>query len=121
MKQLNKKEIEKVSADIDSMKKQVEAEYEGTWASRAKINAIIADRTYDLQLQLRSLNSEYNRIATQYNNRMNQYQSEFQLQLQEYQIQYARKKSEDEWARIRYGSNELWDSTTKTRENGIIG
>ena len=79
-------EIEKVSADIDSMKKQVEKEYEGTWASRAKINAIVADRTYDLQLQLRSLNSEYNRIATQYNNRMNQYQSEFQLQLQEYQI-----------------------------------
>ena len=79
-------EIEKVSADIDSMKKQVEAEYEWTWASRAKINAIISDRTYDLQLQLRSLNSEYNRIATQYNNRMNQYQSEFQLQLQEYQI-----------------------------------
>ena len=79
-------EIEKVSADIDSMKKQVEKEYEGTWASRAKINAIVADRTYDLQLQLRSLNSEYNRIATQYNNRMNQYQNEFQLQLQEYQI-----------------------------------
>ena len=79
-------EIEKVQADIDSMKKQVEAEYEWTWASRAKINAIISDRTYDLQLQLRSLNSEYNRVATQYNNRMNQYQSEFQLQLQEYQI-----------------------------------
>lgn len=79
-------EIEKITADIDSMRKQVEAEYEWTWASRAKINAIVADRTYDLQLQLRSLNSEYNRIATQYNNRMNQYQSEFQLQLQEYQI-----------------------------------
>lgn len=79
-------EIEKVSADIDSMKKQVEAEYEGTGASRAKINAIISDRTYDLQLQLRSLNSEYNRIATQYNNRMTQYQDEFKLQLQEYQF-----------------------------------
>lgn len=79
-------EIEKVQADIDSMKKQVEEEYEWTWASRAKINAIISDRTYDLQLQLRSLNSEYNRVATQYNNRMNQYQNEFQLQLQEYQI-----------------------------------
>ena len=53
---------------------------------QAKINAIVADRTYDLQLQLRSLNSEYNRIATQYNNRMQQYQNEFQLQLQEYQV-----------------------------------
>lgn len=92
-------EIEKVQADIDSMKKQVEAEYEWTWASRAKINAIISDRTYDLQLQLRSLNSEYNRIATQYNNRMNQYQSEFQLQLQEYQInmQERNQKMSELW------------------------
>ena len=92
-------EIEKVQADIDSMKKQVEAEYEGTWASRAKINAIISDRTYDLQLQLRSLNSEYNRVATQYNNRMNQYQSEFQLQLQEYQINMQERNQK---------MNELW-------------
>ena len=95
-------EIEKVSADIDSMKKQVEAEYEWTGASRAKINAIISDRTYDLQLQLRSLNSEYNRIATQYNNRMNQYQSEFQLQLQEYQInmQERKQKMDELWFAI---------------------
>jgi len=92
-------EIEKVQADIDSMKKQVEAEYEWTWASRAKINAIISDRTYDLQLQLRSLNSEYNRVATQYNNRMNQYQSEFQLQLQEYQINMQERTQK---------MNELW-------------
>lgn len=79
-------EIEKITSDIDSIKKTVEAEYAGKGASRAKINAIISDRTYDLQLQLRSLNSEYNRIATQYNNRMTQYQNEFQLQLQEYQL-----------------------------------
>ena len=79
-------QIEKVQADIDSIKKTVEAEYEWTWASRAKINAIISDRTYDLQLQLRSLNSEYNKVATQYNNRMTQYQNEFKLQLQEYQF-----------------------------------
>lgn len=92
-------EIEKVQADIDSMTKQVEAEYEWTGASRAKINAIVADRTYDLQLQLRSLNSEYNRVATQYNNRMNQYQSEFQLQLQEYQINMQERSQK---------MNELW-------------
>ncbi len=92
-------EIEKVQADIDSMTKQVEAEYEGTWASRAKINAIVADRTYDLQLQLRSLNSEYNRVATQYNNRMNQYQNEFKLQLQEYQINMQERE---------YKMKELW-------------
>jgi len=79
-------EMENIQTDIDSMRKSVEAEYEWTWASRAKINAIIADRTYDLQLQLRTLNSEYNKYATQYNNRMQQYQNEFNMQLQEYQI-----------------------------------
>ena len=79
-------QIENITSDLDSIKKSVEKEYEGTWASRAKINAIIADRSYDLQLQLRTLNSEYNKYATQYNNRMQQYQNEFNMQLQEYQI-----------------------------------
>ena len=85
---------ENIQADIDSMKKQVEAEYEWTWASRAKINAIIADRTYDLQLQLRTLNSEYNKYATQYNNRMQQYQTEFNMQLQEYQINQNERQTQ---------------------------
>ena len=79
-------EIDNLNSDIDSLKKQVEAEYEWTWASRSKINAIIADRTYDLQLQLRTKMSEYNKVATQYNNRMNQYQNEFNMELQEYQL-----------------------------------
>lgn len=79
-------QIKNVQDDIDRMKKDVEAEYEGTGATRSKINAIIADRTYDLQLQLRTLNNEYTKYATQYNNRANQYQNEFQLQLQEYQL-----------------------------------
>ena len=79
-------QMENIQTDIDSMRKSVEAEYEWTWASKAKINAIVADRTYDLQLQLRTLNSEYNKYATQYNNRMQQYQNEFNMQLQEYQI-----------------------------------
>lgn len=79
-------QMENIQSDLDSIKKSVEAEYEWTWATRSKINAIIADRSYDLQLQLRTLNSEYNKYATQYNNRMNQYQNEFQMQLQEYQL-----------------------------------
>lgn len=79
-------QMENLTTDIDSIKKTVEAEYAGTGASRAKINAIISDRTYDLQLQLRTLNSEYNKYATQYNNRMQQYQTEFNMELQEYQL-----------------------------------
>ena len=79
-------QMENIQSDLDSIKKSVEAEYEWTWATRSKINAIIADRSYDLQLQLRTLNSEYNKYATQYNNRMQQYQNEFNMQIQEYQI-----------------------------------
>ena len=87
-------QIENITSDLDAIKKSVEAEYAGTWASRAKINAIISDRSYDLQLQLRTLNSEYNKYATQYNNRMNQYQNEFSLQLQEYQIQQQSRQQQ---------------------------
>ena len=90
-------QMENVQDDIATMTRAVEKEYEWTWASRAKISAIVADRTYDLQLQLRTLNSEYNKYATQYNNRMQQYQNEFQLWLQEYQInQQARQQQMQE-------------------------
>ena len=79
-------QIENLNDDRARIKKEVEKEYEWTWATRSKINAIIADRSYELDLQLRTLNSEYNKYATQYNNRMQQYQNEFQMQLQEYQL-----------------------------------
>jgi len=90
-------QMENIQSDLDSIKKSVEEEYEWTWATRSKINAIIADRSYDLQLQLRTLNSEYNKYATQYNNRMQQYQNEFSMQLQEYQLnQQARNQQMQE-------------------------
>ena len=90
-------EIENIQSQITSMKKSVEEEYAGTGATRAKINAIISDRTYELQQQLQTLDSKYKRVATQYNNRMQQYTNEFQLQLQEYQInQQARQQQMDE-------------------------
>lgn len=75
-----------IQDQIFSIQKDVEKEYEWTWATKSKINAIIADRTYDLQQQLRTINNEYEKYATQYNNRATQYQNEFQLQLQEYQV-----------------------------------
>ena len=87
-------EIENIQDDIATMTKAVEKEYEGTGASRAKINAIIADRTYELQLQLRTANSNYNKVATQYNNRMQQYQNEYTMQVQEYQLNMQAKKAQ---------------------------
>ena len=125
-------QMENIQSDLDSIKKSVEAEYEWTWATRSKINAIIADRSYDLQLQLRTLNSEYNKYATQYNNRMNQYQNEFQMQLQEYQLnQDARNQQMKElWFAMdlmNFETNEQkaqreWDYRVKQQEytNGNI-
>lgn len=90
-------QIENINDDRARIKKEVEEEYAGTGATRSKINAIIADRSYELDLQLRTLNSEYNKYATQYNNRVQQYQNEFQLQLQEYQVNMqARQQQMDE-------------------------
>ena len=84
---------------IASITKDVEKEYEGTWATKSKINAIVSDRTYDLQQQLRSIGNEYTKYATQYNNRATQYQNEFQLQLQEYQLNMQARNQQ---------MNELW-------------
>ena len=92
-------QIENVQSDIANMKKAVEKEYAGTWATRSKINAIISDRTYELQTQLQTLDSQYKRVATQYNNRMQQYSSDFELQLQEYQLwmQERNQKMDELW------------------------
>ena len=79
-------EYKNIEDQIASIRKDTEKEYEWTWATKSKINAIVSDRTYELQQQLRTLGNEYTKYATQYNNRANQYQNEFQLQLQEYQL-----------------------------------
>lgn len=88
-----------IADQISSMTKDIEKEYEWTWATKSKINAIVSDRTYELQQQLRTLDHEYTKYATQYNNRATQYQNEFQLQLQEYQINMQARNQQ---------MNELW-------------
>ena len=115
-----------IEDQISGIAKDVEKEYEWTWATKSKINAIIADRTYDLQQQLRTLWNEYNKYATQYNNRATQYQNEFWLQLQEYQVNMqARKQQIDElWFAIdlmNFETNEQkqqreWDYWVKQQE-----
>jgi len=119
-------QIENVQSDIANMKKAVEKEYEWTWATRSKINAIIADRTYELQTQLQTLDSQYKRVATQYNNRMQQYSSDFELQLQEYQLwmQERNQKMDELWFAMdlmNFETNEQkqqreWDYWVKQQE-----
>lgn len=78
-------EIKEYQMELNRIKSDVEKRYAGTWASRSKINAIIADESYHIQELMNTANLEYNTLATKYNNRMTQYQNEFQLQLQEYE------------------------------------
>lgn len=78
-------QIKEYQQELNRIKSDVEKRYEWTWASKSKINAIIADESYKIQELMNTANLEYNTLATKYNNRMSQYQNEFQLQLQEYE------------------------------------
>lgn len=92
-------EIKEYQMELNRIKSDVERRYAGTWASRSKINAIIADESYHIQELMNTANLEYNTLATKYNNRMSQYQNEFQLQLQEYQfnIQQRNQQMQELW------------------------
>ncbi len=119
-------EIKNIQDQISTITKDVEKEYEWTWATKSKINAIAADRTYDLQQQLRTLNNEYEKYAMQYNNRMQQYQTEFNMQLQEYQlgVQERNQKMSELWFALdlmNFETNEQkqqreWDYRVKQQE-----
>ena len=119
-------EIKNIQDQISTITKDVEKEYEWTWATKSKINAIAADRTYDLQQQLRTLNNEYEKYAMQYNNRMQQYQNEFNMQLQEYQlgVQERNQKMSELWFALdlmNFETNEQkqqreWDYRVKQQE-----
>ena len=80
-------QIKEYQMELNRIKSDVEKRYEWTWASKSKINAIIADESYKIQELMNTANLEYNTLATKYNNRMSQYQNEFQLQLQEYEYE----------------------------------
>ena len=79
-------QIKEYQSELNRIKSDVERRYEWTWASKTKINAIIADESYKIQEAMNTANIQYNTLANKYNNRMTQYQNEFQLELQEYQL-----------------------------------
>lgn len=87
-------EIKEYQMQLNRIKSDVERRYEWTWASKSKINAIIADESYHIQELMNTANLEYNTLATKYNNRMSQYQNEFQLQLQEYQFNMQQRNQQ---------------------------
>ncbi len=92
-------QIKEYQNELNRIKSDVERRYEWTWASKTKINAIIADESYKIQEAMNTASLQYNTLATKYNNRMTQYQNEFQLQLQEYNLQMQERNMQ---------MNELW-------------
>lgn len=87
-------QLKEYQNELNRIKSDVERRYEWTWASKSKINAIIADESYKIQEAMNTASLQYNTLATKYNNRMTQYQNEFQLQLQEYQFNMQQRNQQ---------------------------
>lgn len=87
-------QLKEYQNELNRIKSDVERRYEWTWASKTKINAIIADESYKIQEAMNTASLQYNTLATKYNNRMTQYQNEFQLQLQEYQFNMQQRNQQ---------------------------
>ena len=84
-------EIDKIDSDLNSLYKDIEKRYEGSGASKAKIQAIYADEAYDLQIQRNSLALEQQSLATKYNSRLQQAQQNFNMKVQQYQLENEEK------------------------------
>lgn len=87
-------QIKEYQTELNRIKSDVERRYEWTWASKAKINAIISDESYKIQEAMNTANIQYNTLANKYNSRMSQYQNEFQLELQEYQFNMQQRNQQ---------------------------
>lgn len=84
-------EIRKIDSDLNSLYRDIEKRYEGTGASKAKIQAIYADEAYDLQIQRNSLAIELEALATKYNSRIQQAQTNFEMKTKQYQLENEEK------------------------------
>lgn len=84
-------EIRKIDSDLNSLYRDIEKRYEGTGASKAKIQAIYADEAYDLQIQRNSLAIELEALATKYNSRIQQAQTNFEMKTKQYELENAEK------------------------------
>jgi hypothetical protein len=79
-------EMERLDLLINNKRKDVEERYAGTGATKSKIAAIIADETYELQLEKANRAITLNAMVNSYNSELGNAREELNLKLQEYNM-----------------------------------
>lgn len=92
-------EMERLDLLINNKRKDVEERYAGTGATKSKIAAIIADETYELQLDKANRAITLNAMVNSYNSELGNAREELNLKLQEYNmgLQQRQQQMQELW------------------------
>jgi len=113
-------EMDRLDLLINNKRKDVEERYAGTGATKSKIAAIIADETYELQLEKANRAITLNAMVNSYNSELGNAREELNLKLQEYNmgLQQRQQQMQELWFMMN-----LWilrPMHREMRESGII-
>lgn len=92
-------EMERLDLLINNKRKDVEERYAGTGATKSKIAAIIADETYELQLEKANRAITLNAMVNSYNSELGNAREELNIKLQEYNmgLQQRQQQMQELW------------------------
>ena len=92
-------EMDRLDLLINNKRKDVEERYAGTGATKSKIAAIIADETYELQLEKANRAITLNAMVNSYNSELGNAREELNLKLQEYNmgLQQRQQQMQELW------------------------
>lgn len=85
-------EMERLDLLINNKRKDVEERYAGTGATKSKIAAIIADETYELQLDKANRAITLNAMVNSYNSELGNAREELSLRLEEYNMNMQQRQ-----------------------------
>ena len=85
-------EMERLDLLINNKRKDVEERYAGTGATKSKIAAIIADETYELQLEKANRAITLNAMVNSYNSELGNAREELSLRLEEYNMNMQQRQ-----------------------------
>lgn len=107
-------EIKQLQLDLATIKKDVEKQYEGTGASRSKINAIIADQQTEINNKLSALGIDYQTTLDKYNSIVNTAKETMELGLKQQQAELAAKdqKMKELWFYYEYDPKGMQERAT---------
>ena len=85
-------EMDRLDLLINNKRKDVEERYAGTGATKSKIAAIIADETYELQLDKANRAITLNAMVNSYNSELGNAREELSLRLEEYNMNMQQRQ-----------------------------